>query len=77
MRQERGGELGKKEGRWGGWRAFLHDRTYSKMQQQILEIQTGWGTKGIPNMKDPPSKIRMGPQRAVAPPNPVVAPLKQ
>jgi len=28
--------------------------------------QTGWGTKGSGNLADPPSKIRMGLQRAVA-----------
>ena len=30
------------------------------------ENQTGLGTNGVLDIKDPPSKIRMGPQRPVA-----------
>ena len=31
-----------------------------------VSIQTGWGTKGSCHLADPPSKIQIGPQRAVA-----------
>jgi len=31
-----------------------------------LNFNTGWGTKGVLHIREPPSKIRMGPQRAVA-----------
>ena len=41
-----------------------------------LVTLTCLGTEGVIHMKDPPSKMRMGPQRAVAPPNLVVAPVK-
>ena len=40
--------------------------TSSSSLSATMMTWIGWETKGVLHMKDPPSKIKMGPQRAVA-----------
>jgi len=52
---------------WINIRAYAHLYTRWTALHIVYSVQTGLGTKGsLLNMKEPPSKIRMGSQRAVA-----------
>jgi len=52
---------------WINIRAYAHQFTRWTALHIVYSVQTGLGTEGsLPHMKEPPSKIRIGSQRAVA-----------